>query len=55
MSFLISPGMNSAEAVRITTASSVAVCMAIEKVFGIKPMIKWVNDVSTATGRFAEY
>ncbi len=45
MSFLINPGMNSAEAVRITTASSVAVCMAIEKVFGINPVIKWVNDV----------
>ncbi len=45
MSLLLSPGMGAAEAVKLTTATSVAVCAAIEAVSGLKPEIKWVNDV----------
>lgn len=45
MSFLLSPGIEAAEAVKLTTAASVAVCAAIEAVSGLKPEIKWVNDV----------
>lgn len=45
MSFLIHPDMAAAEAVRLTTAASVAVCRSLEEVFGVQPRIKWVNDV----------
>ena len=45
MSFLLCPKVSAFEAVRFTTVASVAVCMAIEKSFGLKPGIKWVNDV----------
>lgn len=33
------------EAVKITSAAAVAVCLAIEELSDLKPMIKWVNDV----------
>lgn len=33
------------EAVKITSAAAVAVCLAIEELSDKKPMIKWVNDV----------
>lgn len=33
------------EAVKITSAAAVAVCLAIEELSTVKPMIKWVNDV----------
>lgn len=29
----------------ITTAAAVAVCVALEKLFGVSPKIKWVNDI----------
>ncbi len=45
MSFLLCPRVGAYEAARFTTAASVAVCVAIEKAFGLKPDIKWVNDV----------
>lgn len=31
--------------VRMTTAASVAACRAIERVTGLSPQIKWVNDI----------
>lgn len=34
-----------AKSIEITTMAAVAVCMAIEEVSGLKPSIKWVNDV----------
>lgn len=45
MSFAIKPDMIAIEATFITTATSVAVCKAIEKVTGLNPQIKWVNDI----------
>lgn len=45
MSILLRPEMNSQSAMLITTATSVGVCRAIEKVTGVKAGIKWVNDL----------
>lgn len=45
MSFILKPRFDVAKSVLITTAASVAVCKAIEKVTGISCRIKWVNDV----------
>lgn len=45
MTFILEPRFDSARSVLITTAASVAVCKAIEKVTGISCRIKWVNDI----------
>lgn len=45
MSFIIHPQMNIADAVSVTTATSVAVVSALEKLTDVHPKIKWVNDV----------
>ncbi|MBR0599090.1 biotin--[acetyl-CoA-carboxylase] ligase [Sinanaerobacter chloroacetimidivorans] len=45
MSLILKPGFDVAKSVLITTAASVAVCKAIEKVTGIRCEIKWVNDI----------
>lgn len=45
MSFIFHPNVEISDAVTITTAASVAVVRAIEKLTNIKPEIKWVNDV----------
>lgn len=45
MSFLHKPSFDAEKATLVTTAVSVAVCRAIEKVSGKKPLIKWVNDL----------
>lgn len=45
MSILAKPELEGSEAVLITTATSVAVCRGIRKVFGLEPQIKWVNDI----------
>ena len=45
MSFILAPRFDTAKSVLITTAASVAVCKAIEKITGISCQIKWVNDV----------
>lgn len=45
MSFILEPRFDTAKSVLITTAASVAVCKAIEKVTGISCQIKWVNDI----------
>ena len=45
MSMLIHPDINLEDATLITTATSVAVSRAIQKVTGIKTTIKWVNDI----------
>lgn len=45
MSFILKPRFDASKAVLITTAASVAVCRAIEKITGISCEIKWVNDV----------
>lgn len=44
-SLVIRPNTSFKNAVTATTAASVAVCMAIEKLTDKKPVIKWVNDV----------
>jgi len=44
-SLLLRPGAKSADAALITSAAAVAVARAIEKVFGIRAGIKWVNDL----------
>ena len=45
MSILIKPSFEEERAVIVTTAVSVAVCRAIEKDSGKRPLIKWVNDL----------
>ncbi|MBO5489216.1 MAG: biotin--[acetyl-CoA-carboxylase] ligase [Eubacterium sp.] len=46
MSMLFRPqGKKAENVVLITTATSVAICRAIRKVFHEEPQIKWVNDV----------
>lgn len=45
ISFILKPRFEAAKSVLITTAASVAVCQAIEKITGISCRIKWVNDV----------
>ncbi|MCB6993802.1 biotin--[acetyl-CoA-carboxylase] ligase [bacterium 210820-DFI.6.37] len=45
MSVLLTPSMDMSQSVLITTAASVAVARAIEKVCGASPSIKWVNDI----------
>lgn len=45
MTFILEPRFDTARSVLITTAASVAVCKAIEKVTGISCRIKWVNDI----------
>ncbi len=38
-------GGNISNALRLTASAAVAVCLAVEKLCGEKPQIKWVNDV----------
>lgn len=45
MSILLKPRFDMSRSVLITTAASVAVVRAIEKVCGLEPEIKWVNDI----------
>lgn len=45
MSLVVHPSLQLQNAVTITTAASVAVCRAVEKLSSKKPVIKWVNDV----------
>jgi BirA family biotin operon repressor/biotin-[acetyl-CoA-carboxylase] ligase len=45
MTFILEPRFDTTRSVLITTAASVAVCKAIEKVTGISCRIKWVNDI----------
>lgn len=45
MSIILKPNLNVSDSVLITTASAVAVCMAIEKFTEHEPRIKWVNDI----------
>lgn len=45
MSLVIHPDISLQNAVTATTAASVAVCRAVEKLTEAKPRIKWVNDV----------
>lgn len=45
MSVAFHPDMSLQNVVTATTAASVAVCRAIEKLTDIKPKIKWVNDI----------
>ncbi len=45
MTFILEPRFDTSRSVLITTAASVAVCKAIEKVTGLSCRIKWVNDI----------
>lgn len=45
MSFFLKPNLNMADATLVTTATAVAVCLAIEKLTTKQPQIKWVNDI----------
>lgn len=45
LSLIIRPNVKAQKGVLITTFASVAVCRAIESVFGLQCEIKWVNDV----------
>ena len=45
MSYLVSAKSDIEDTVRLTTASAVAVSLAIEEIYGISTEIKWVNDI----------
>ncbi|MDR3305683.1 MAG: biotin--[acetyl-CoA-carboxylase] ligase [Clostridiales Family XIII bacterium] len=45
ISFILAPPDEAAHLQMITVAAAVAVCRAIEKTLGLRPGIKWVNDV----------
>jgi len=45
MSIIIKPDFDISKSVLITTAASVAVVRALEKLYGLAPEIKWVNDI----------
>ncbi len=45
LSYLIKPDVKSSDAVFITVAAAVSMVRALNKVFGIKTKIKWVNDI----------
>ena len=45
MTLTVHPHAPLTDAVSVTTRASVAVCRAIRKVTGLKPAIKWVNDL----------
>ncbi len=45
LSIIIKPKFTLDDAMRLTTAASLCVCLAIEKTLNLKPQIKWVNDV----------
>lgn len=45
MTFIFHPNLEISDAVSVTTAASVAVVRAIERLTEVKPQIKWVNDV----------
>lgn len=45
MSIILRPNLNCSDSVLITTASSVAVCRAIEKLTKVPVKIKWINDI----------
>ncbi len=45
MSFLLRPRLSPEETLFITTATAVALCRAIEKIYPHTTMIKWVNDI----------
>lgn len=45
MSIILRPNLDISDSVLITTATAVAVCMAIDKFSKKEPKIKWVNDI----------
>ena len=45
LSIFLRPTLPAEQSIRITTASAVAACLAIEECTDEKPQIKWVNDV----------
>ena len=45
LSVLVRPDLPAQEALKLTTASAVAACLAIEECTGSEARIKWVNDV----------
>ena len=45
LSILLRPTLPAEQSIRITTASAVAACLAIEECTDEDPQIKWVNDV----------
>lgn len=45
MSLVLHPNAAASKWISITSAAAVAVCFAIEKLSGLSPKIKWVNDI----------
>ena len=45
MSLLVFPTHGASEGVLLTTGAAVAACRAVERVSGLRPEIKWVNDL----------
>lgn len=45
MSVILRPGCPPAELMHLTCAVAVALCDAVEQVTGVRPQIKWINDL----------
>ncbi len=45
LSVLLRPGCSPSELMHLTCASAVAVCDAVERALGLRPGIKWTNDL----------
>ncbi|MGI5984682.1 MAG: biotin--[acetyl-CoA-carboxylase] ligase [Clostridiales bacterium] len=45
MSIILKPDLGISDPQLITIAAAVSVCEAIEKIAGLRPQIKWVNDI----------
>ena len=45
MSFAFCPQLELSQAMLVTTMTAVAVCRALESLTGLRPKIKWVNDI----------
>ena len=45
MSFAFCPRLELSQAMLVTTMTAVAVCRALESLTGLRPKIKWVNDI----------
>ena len=45
LSILLRPGCSPAKLMHLTCAAAVAMCDAVEKAVGLRPQIKWTNDL----------
>lgn len=48
LSVILRPGCPPEKLMHLTCAAGVAMCRAVEKVSGVKPQVKWINDLVIA-------